>query len=93
MKRGGSNFSSRLRTSFVAALQAKNEHILSCCAHYKTYRAFDLIYFAFEELLFGFLRSDSQQGDHCNDMFIVMVGPVVAQIWSFEFVRHSSMFA
>ena len=51
MKRGGSKLSTRKRTSCAAAIQAKNEHILSCCTHYTACRAFGQIYFAFEEVL------------------------------------------
>ena len=39
------------------------------------------------------LRSDSQRGDICNGMFIVMIGPVVAQIWCFVAVRQIPSFA
>ena len=34
MKRGESKLSTRKRTSFVAALEAKNEHIFPCCTCY-----------------------------------------------------------
>ena len=96
MKRGGSK-STRKRTSFVAAIQAKNEHILSCCTRYTACRGFGLISFAFVELLrfffCFFLRSDSQQRLRPLQWYVYnYVGLVVAQIWSFEFVRQISTF-
>ena len=87
-----SKLSTRKRTSIGPALQAKNKQLLSCCSQNTTYRAFGWLSLAFEELLHClFLRSAPQRGDLWNDRFIVIIGPVVAEIWSFEAVRHIQM--
>ena len=83
MKRGGSKLSTRKRTSFAAALQAKNKHIVFCPKN-KTYLAFGQISFAFDDFALGFLRFDSQRGDLCDGMLVVIIGPVVPQIWSLK---------
>ena len=39
---------------------------------------------------FFFLRSDPQRRDSCNGMVIILIGPVFAQIWSFEAIKEVS---
>ena len=65
----GNKFSTRKWMSFVAAPQAKNENILSCCTQNTTYHAFGPIFFflPLKNFALGFSRSDLQQGDLCND--------------------------
>ena len=38
------------------------------------------------------LRLDSQWGDLCNGTYIIMIGPEIAQMWSFEAAKQTSTF-
>ena len=82
MKRVGSKLSTRKRTSFVAAQQANNEHVLSCCAHCAPYRAFGLITFEFEELLRRGFCDQIRNGETFSKVCLSLwsIGPVVAHI-------------
>ena len=54
MRRGGIKLSTCIKTSFVAALQAKNEYNFAFCAKTATDRAFGEISFALHEFALKF---------------------------------------
>ena len=72
MKQGGSKLSTRKRTSFIAALQAKNKHIfVLLCSKHNLLCVWSNVFCIRRAFALGFLRSDSQREDLCNGMFIV----------------------